>query len=176
LHEQVKSQIVTDGLTGSYNRRYFDRKLPEEMKRCRLRKKPLSLLYADIDHFKSINDRFGHLAGDEVLKRIAHLLSLGVRGADTVARIGGEEFAVIMPETASDQAVAVAKRLVTDIGRDVPPVALMARKKERVTISIGVACFPKVGSRHLALMAKADKSLYQAKKSGRNRVGTPLLV
>ncbi len=176
LHEQVKNQTVTDGLTGIFNRRYFDRQLAVEIKRSRLRKKPLSLLYADIDHFKRVNDRFGHLEGDEVLKRIAHLLSLGVRTADKVARIGGEEFAVLMPDIPLEMAGAVAQRLVTEVERDNSPIPAMARRKERVTISVGVACFPRGGveGRQASLLRKADQSLYQAKRDGRNRVG-PLL-
>ncbi|HJT25482.1 MAG TPA: sensor domain-containing diguanylate cyclase, partial [bacterium] len=109
FHERVKNQTLTDGLTGVFNRRHFDLKLPQEMRRCALGKKPLGLLYVDIDHFKSINDRFGHLEGDEVLKWLAGLLGQGVRGADTVARIGGEEFAVIMPDTSASRVVAVAE-------------------------------------------------------------------
>jgi len=117
----------------------------------------------DIDHFKDYNDEFGHLEGNKVLKGIARLLKKAARSTDTVGRFGGEEFCIIVPEIKKDGAVAFAKRLLNEIA-----TSLLFNKT--VTVSGGVAVFPKDGKTPLDLIKKADMFLYKAKKQGRNRV------
>jgi diguanylate cyclase (GGDEF)-like protein len=169
LHEKITNLTITDPLTGVFNRRYFDRCLSTEILRCQRYNRTCGLLYADIDHFKSVNDRWGHSVGDEVLKSVAFSLRAGVRNLDTVCRIGGEEFAVILPETPVEGMRKVAERLVDHVAG-----TSAAMEAEKVTISIGVSSFPDSAKDFSALVGLADKSLYKAKESGRNRVG-PLL-
>src|ERR1039458_5430331 len=108
LHEKIRNLTIKDGLTGVFNRRYFDNYLPREVLRCRRYKRFLSLLYVDLDHFKRINDLYGHLAGDAVLKHVAERLVKGLRNVDMVVRMGGDEFSVILPEVGPDGAKMVA--------------------------------------------------------------------
>lgn len=171
LHEEVRQLSVTDELTGLFNRRYFERRLEEELVRARRYSRPLSFLYIDLDRFKSINDRFGHTAGDEVLRFCAKLLQTSTRSVDTVARIGGEEFAVLLPETPQEGAVTLAERLVKRFASSRPPLPGL---DTRVTLSIGVAAYPKQKSKD-ELYRVADQRLYQAKALGRNQVG-PLRI
>jgi diguanylate cyclase (GGDEF)-like protein len=157
---------ITDGLTQLYNRRHFDEILYKEIKRFNRRKyTSLALMLIDIDHFKQMNDRYGHLAGDNVLRELATILKQEVRETDTVARYGGEEFAVIMPDTHIDGAAYKADLLrqrvqTVEIRGVEPPI--------RITISIGVAEYVS-GFPH-DLVQAADKALYQAKQDGRNTV------
>ena len=169
-HEEIYRLKTTDGLTGAYNKRYFDEELERELHRFKRYERPLSLIIMDIDHFKRINDEFGHLAGDRVLTQLGLLISTNVRREDTFCRYGGEEFAVLMPEMDLEGAVAVAERLRGLVeeghfsfeGLDLP-----------VTISIGVA--EADGSLHEPddFIRIADQRLYKAKEDGRNRVEPP---
>jgi diguanylate cyclase (GGDEF)-like protein len=166
LHERVVTLTITDSLTGVYNRRYFDDALSFEIKRAARYVHPLALLYADLDNFKTVNDQWGHSTGDEVLRQVAVTLRAGVRNIDIVSRIGGEEFAVILPETPPDKAQLVAERLVKAVSE-----AECVRKIKPVTLSVGIACFPQTTRSPEGLKQAADKSLYTAKQNGRNRVG-----
>ncbi len=166
LHEKVTALTITDPLTGVYNRRYFDHALDFEFKRATRYVRPLGLLYADLDHFKSINDKWGHATGDEVLKKIAVTLRSGLRNIDIVTRIGGEEFAMILPDTACEKARMVAERLVRDVEK--AHESILGRP---ITISVGMACFPETTKDSEGLKLLADRSLYSAKENGRNRVG-----
>ena len=163
LHAKVIELSLTDALTGLHNRRYFDLFLKNEIARSRRFSRSLSVIMVDIDHFKEYNDRFGHLAGDEALQQIARCLSSGRREADVVARIGGEEFAIILSETDTAGAVKVAEKVRTN-------VAEITDLKRQVTISLGVSELGEQLIQTDTLLGLADQALYQAKKKGRNRV------
>jgi two-component system, cell cycle response regulator len=164
----------TDVLTGWHNRRYLQSRLNEELARCRREQTPLTCLMIDVDHFKSVNDRFGHLAGDEVLRQLAHCISGEVRGSDVSARYGGEEFVVLLPGTGVAAGFLLAERIRAAVAAE--PFELPAGSPLPVTVSIGVAEHsPAAEERDLKvagerLLALADVALYEAKAGGRNAV------
>jgi two-component system, cell cycle response regulator len=160
-------QAVTDPLTGLYNRRYLDAHMNSAVARAATTGQPVCMLVFDIDHFKAVNDTYGHDAGDDVLRHFADRLRLGVRGIDLVARYGGEEFVLIMPETDKGFAGTVAERLRTDVEK----VVFSTRSGARipVTVSIGLAEWQS-GDSVESLFRRADEALYAAKRAGRNRV------
>lgn len=162
----LRELAVVDELTGLRNRRYFDRTLQYEVDRMRRYDRALSVVLLDVDHFKSVNDRFGHLVGDEVLKVVARCLERNVRKADLAARYGGEEFALVLPETALAGALHVAERVRESLEQlDVDGL--------KVTASLGVATVEKSWPGDLpGIVRAADQALYQAKRTGRNRVVT----
>jgi diguanylate cyclase (GGDEF)-like protein len=177
VQRKLEEQSITDGLTGLKNRRFFDERLLEEFGRAQRYADPVSLIMLDLDHFKRVNDRYGHQAGDLVLRESADLLRGSLRDPDIPARYGGEEFAVILPKTHVQGALAVAERIWRAIGGTTfrhalgegpgasPPVDL------RVTVSIGVAFFPSKDITSAELLVKfADEALYQAKRTGRNSI------
>ncbi|MFU2208296.1 GGDEF domain-containing protein [Solidesulfovibrio sp. C21] len=172
LFSQVKIRADHDGLTRIHNRRAFDERLVEELRRHQRYHHPLSLLMLDIDHFKTINDRFGHLVGDHVLREVGRLLSDTLRSTDFTARYGGEEFTVILPQTAEEPSRVLAERL-----RGVIEEARFNHDGQdfSITVSIGAATMvPGSLTKRKELLEKADKALYQAKKLGRNQVCTAL--
>jgi len=175
MHERIRDLTIKDGLTGVYNRRYFDNYLPREVLRCRRYKRFLGLLYVDLDHFKAINDSYGHPAGDTVLKHVAHLLVQGLRNVDLVVRLGGDEFAVLLPEVGPDGVKLVGERLFKAITSTPAPVEAMRAKGQGVKVSMGTACFHESMEDHRELIKLADQSLYQAKEAGRNCVGELIL-
>jgi len=156
--EFYRSLSIIDSLTGLYNHRHFQELLSQELARARRYGHSLSLVMADIDHFKEYQDEHGHPAGDEALVEAARAMRQGCRGVDVVARYGGEEFAILMPETPQEAAVQAAERLrrVVDVGG-------------RVTISLGVASYPQDAQDKETLIARADRALYRAKQAGRNQ-------
>jgi diguanylate cyclase (GGDEF)-like protein len=154
---------VTDSLTGLYNRRYLMDTLGNEVRRCLRLKHSFAVLMGDVDHFKHYNDTHGHLAGDEVLRRVAAILRETAREVDTVARYGGEEFFVLLPETTARGAAEVADRIRGRLAQE-------GFAGGKVTISVGVAEFPGHGDTPDGLIAMADAALYQAKEEGRDRV------
>ncbi len=158
-----------DSLTQLRNRRYYDQQLPQELLKASLENQPLCLAVADIDHFKRINDKFGHSVGDGVLKLFANLLSNSVKGRDMVARYGGEEFVVVLPETELEDAFT----LIDGIRVKFKAINLTVRKTGQtignVTSSFGIARF-EPGDDEETLFIRADSLLYQAKKSGRDRI------
>ncbi len=163
--EQVRMQANVDGLTGIFNRRYFETKILEKIAEAGRYGGKMAVLMIDIDRFKAINDEFGHLLGDEVLKQFAATLVRNLRRVDVLCRYGGEEFVVLAPATTGANAALFAeklRRLVEQFGFPGIPRA--------VTISIGVAEFPTHGTSRDALVRAADAALYQAKQLGRNRV------
>ncbi|WP_243362265.1 sensor domain-containing diguanylate cyclase [Fundidesulfovibrio terrae] len=164
----LKRRADRDGLTGLYNRRSFDARLDQELKRHIRHKEGFVLLMADLDHFKAVNDTHGHLAGDAALKHAAHALESGLRSSDFLARYGGEEFAVILPHTGQSQAWMLAERL----RRRVSSITLRyAGRMIPLTISIGMTGFaPGQAATPASLVAQADQALYAAKLAGRNRV------
>jgi two-component system, cell cycle response regulator len=165
-YEQSLSMALTDSLTGVFNRRYVSAHLPRLMERSWESQKPVAILMFDIDHFKAVNDTYGHGVGDEVLREVANRTNRNLRNFDLVARYGGEEFIVVMPD--QDAAYAVAERLRRRVGEETFAVSTQAAEIT-VTISIGVAVVEGVGDTADAILKRADDALYQAKRSGRNR-------
>ncbi len=168
LQNELAKLAKTDGLTGLYNHRVFQEKINEEVMRATRYKRTLFLLMADIDHFKKINDTYGHQVGDMVLKTVADIIKKNVRQLDFPARYGGEEFALILPETDCDNAYKVGERIrraVQDHEFRLPDGRTFS-----VTISIGIACFPIDSKDQEELIKKADSALYRAKEMGRNTV------
>jgi diguanylate cyclase (GGDEF)-like protein len=158
-----------DSLTGLYNRRRFEVILESEFKRAARYQNPLSCLMIDIDHFKNVNDSFGHQGGDTVLREIAQLIQTTIREVDTPARWGGEEFVVLSPNTPKENAVLAAARILNAVTHH----AFSGVKGGKITISIGVAGVPdpSIDSKE-KLVHAADLAMYEAKKKGRNRVET----
>jgi diguanylate cyclase (GGDEF)-like protein len=175
-HEKAVGLSLTDPMTGLYNRRYFDQAVDQEIKRCRRYNRAFSLLLLDIDHFKRVNDTYGHGAGDEIIKQVAALIRKNLRGLDVVARVGGEEFAVILPETPPQNLNTVVQRLLREMRVAKPVVPGMAKKGVRVTFSIGVGIYKGGETGPVKLMKAADKSLYQAKRQGRDRCGAAVTI
>jgi len=163
--ERVKQLAYLDGLTGIFNRRFFEVRIVEEIERARRYGSSMAVIMADIDQFKKLNDEFGHLLGDEVLRQVSSLFHQNLRKIDVVCRYGGEEFALLLTQTSGQQAVAVAEKLRKLVeGWQFPGVPRM------VTLSAGVAIFPEHGTTRDELVRAADNALYCAKQSGRNRV------
>jgi diguanylate cyclase len=167
--EAIRAESLTDPLTGLGNRKYFDRMIEMAVQNALANGEPLSLLMFDIDHFKSFNDSYGHLTGDQVLRLVGMSLKQTIKGQDITARYGGEEFAVVLPNTALRQALTVADHIRRAV------MAKELKKKStgeilgRVTISVGVSML-KPGDDTDALIERADGCLYAAKRNGRNRV------
>ena len=159
---------ITDGLTQCFIKRYIDQLLKDELTRAKRYGRPLSVLMLDIDHFKTINDRFGHQQGDSVLAEIGHIIRTSVREVDSPARYGGEEFLIIMPETEGAQTVAMAERIRQIIEKH--EFRSLDDKPMRLTASIGIATFPHNALSEEGLVRKADMALYKSKEDGRNRV------
>lgn len=170
-YERSMSLALTDTLTGLYNRRYASSHLAAVLEQALTSGKPLGLLMVDIDHFKAINDTHGHAAGDEVLRAVANRLSRHLRPFDTVARWGGEEFVVIMPEADLEVATSVAERLRKKVASG--PIDISGSAGElTVTVSIGVAVTSPGNTAMDEMLRAADAALYLAKRSGRNRIAT----
>ncbi|MEN3350541.1 MAG: diguanylate cyclase [Bradyrhizobium sp.] len=167
--EAIRAESLTDPLTGLGNRKYFDRSIDMAVQSALASAEPLSLLMFDIDHFKSFNDSYGHLTGDQVLRLVAQSLKQTIKGQDITARYGGEEFAVVLPNTALRQALTVADHIRRAV------MAKELKKKStgeilgRVTISVGVSMLKPADDTD-SLIERADACLYAAKRAGRNRV------
>ncbi len=168
-NEGLLTFAFTDYLTGLKTRGYFEQQLELELKRCERRKTSLALLMLDIDFFKSLNDRYGHHVGDQVLRDVASLLTKDMREVDTVARYGGEEFVIILPETTAFSATRVAQRIRHSI-EQAKFFAGSANVVEHLTISIGIAVYPQDARFKRDLIECADAALYDAKSRGRNQV------
>lgn len=169
LLKQVEIMAITDQLTGIYNRRQVETILQKEFRTASRYKTPVSCIMIDIDHFKTINDAFGHHAGDAVLKEIAKIIAESAREADIVARWGGEEFIIILPQTKKEEALQAATRILKAIPEhnfpDIPD--------ERITVSIGITSIPHPSlniDTEEKLIHTADCALYEAKRKGRNRI------
>ncbi|MHB9154308.1 MAG: diguanylate cyclase [Endomicrobiales bacterium] len=171
LYEHTKKMVITDPLTNTYNYGYFQTRLREEIQRSERLNHSFTLVMADIDEFKSLNDQYGHPGGDGALKEIARIMKESIRGIDIVCRYGGDEFALIFPQTDKTETVTVIERMRSEIekrdfgsivGEDAPLLKLSA--------SFGCAVYPADSRYSEQLIAQADQALYAAKKSGRNRI------
>ncbi|MBI3947569.1 MAG: diguanylate cyclase [Armatimonadetes bacterium] len=168
LNAQLATLSFTDGLTGLWNRRYLNQRLDEEVRRARRAAQPLSCLMVDLDHFKGINDRFGHQQGDLVLQMVAGAIRQAVRSSDVVGRYGGEEFCIITPAADLEGAAQIGERIRAGVAEG---AVVVDDEAIRVTVSVGVAQLGEEGDA-TALVAAADQALYAAKAAGRNRVIT----
>ena len=166
-HEEIYQLATHDALTELYNRRHFIEMADKEIARAMRHQRPLSLCIVDVDLFKPVNDRYGHISGDEVLRRIAGLLRGHARSDDLAARIGGEEFALLLSECDATAATAFAERLREAVAAT---TFVLGGEPQRITISIGIAELAPERAERTALMAAADAALYRAKSEGRNRV------
>lgn len=168
LQKALLELTVTDGLTSLKNRRAFEQELIDAYEHGRRYDRALAIAIIDLDHFKNINDTFGHQAGDAVLRSVAQVLDHGTRQSDFVARIGGEEFAIILPETELEEAVRFAEKIRTTLENSTIRTGDVAH---HVTVSIGIAAMPHSSVRSgEELYHAADQALYRAKARGRNRV------
>ncbi|MFH1061605.1 MAG: diguanylate cyclase [Candidatus Omnitrophota bacterium] len=168
LYGEVKNLAITDGLTGLFNHRYFQTNITSEVIRVHRYPRPLSLIMFDIDYFKTFNDTYGHPMGDLVLSEIAKAIKKNVRKVDIACRYGGEEFAVILPETKINEAILVAEKIRTSVEKMRFNTG-QGIKKEKVTVSGGVAQF-KSGMSKEDFVRCADDSLYKAKNEGKNKI------
>lgn len=171
--EQLKQMAIKDSLTGTYNRRFFQQRLEEEFLRSQRYHRPLSVIMMDIDYFKQVNDQAGHLAGDKILIHTAQTLTRSLRRVDVIARYGGDEFGILLPETTHNDTLSLAERLLEHIKKD---SVYFEGAELNVTVSIGVASLgPGIHSTE-DLVIRADQALYQAKSLGRNRVYSGLAL
>jgi two-component system cell cycle response regulator len=170
LYERVHKMAIQDGLTGAYNHTHFHDLLKQELMRSQRYRRPFGVVMMDIDHFKKVNDAFGHQVGDEALRALANRCREELRETDVLGRYGGEEFVVLLPETGLKRAIMVAERL----RRSVAEMSLSTEKGPlKMTISIGVTAWPDCGADDPSgIIARADAALYNAKHRGRNRVAT----
>jgi diguanylate cyclase (GGDEF)-like protein len=165
LRERLRNQALRDPLTGLYNRRFLEEMLERFTLEAERRHSPLAAVMVDLDHFKRLNDQFGHATGDAVLRQVANTVLAGLRGSDVACRYGGEELALLMPDCSQTEAEAKAEQLrlaIEDFARD--------GRLPKVTASFGVAGLPEATTRTDELLRLADGALYQAKQQGRNRV------
>ena len=161
-NEQLRRLAVTDELTGLSNRRAFEDRLQVEFSMARRRRRELSVLILDVDNFKNINDRFGHAAGDEVLRKLGKLLKTTVRLPDLAVRYGGEEFVILLPESGEEGALGLSRRLLNRVAEE-------SWDNEPITISIGMAALNQSMESGLEIVTLADEALYAAKRAGKNR-------
>jgi diguanylate cyclase (GGDEF)-like protein/PAS domain S-box-containing protein len=167
LNQVLLRQAIHDGLTGLFNRSYLDDSLPREIARCLRDGSSIALLILDVDHFKTINDTFGHDAGDQVLRSVAELVRGMVRAGDLPCRFGGDEIVAVMPGANEEEAILVAERIRERVGGE---HFSSSAGEISVTVSIGVSVFPAHGDTAADLFRAADRALYEAKDGGRNRV------
>jgi diguanylate cyclase (GGDEF)-like protein len=166
-HEEIYRMTIVDGLTQIHNKRFLYEQLEKEIIRARRHERDLSILMFDIDYFKRINDQYGHLAGDYVLRELARVVQERIRRDEVFARYGGEEFVILLPETGLDGAVALAENLRSKVAEH---SFVFQNERIPVTISIGCARLQEGDKTATDLIQRADEKLYEAKRSGRNKV------
>ncbi len=169
VQENLEKLTITDPLTGLYNRRHFDKLIHDELTHATLSRSRSAFIMLDIDHFKAVNDQFGHLAGDQVLVTLASLMREELRQFDLIWRIGGEEFVIFLPETKCKQAILVAERFRTRIAEK---TFSFEENEVQLTVSLGVACTEDPIVRLTELFDQADQAMYAAKQAGRNQVAS----
>jgi len=167
LFEKMQEMAITDSLTGLYNRRYFYMILGNEIERAKRYQSSLTLIMIDIDHFKLVNDKFGHLAGDQVLRSVSDVCKKLLRHTDNMFRIGGEEFMIILPETNQEEALKVAKRIRSTVAEN---TFKTKKGSVKITVSIGVSEYGENNPASNEFIESADRTMYDAKKAGRNCV------
>jgi diguanylate cyclase (GGDEF)-like protein len=168
LSKLNQDSALQDALTGLYNRRYFEERLDAEVKRSQRSEQPVSLVLMDVDHFKRINDTYGHPAGDATLREVAQKVKAAVRSVDVVCRYGGEEIAVILPSCSMEEAREVAERARSAVEATQGGSGMAF--PEPITLSAGIASCPVPFTTPTGLTKAADAALYEAKRKGRNRV------
>lgn len=168
--ERLRRLSVTDELTGLLNRRYFFNRLAQEISKSKRKERPFSLLILDVDHFKHINDTYGHLEGDEVLRVIANVLLKSVRDMDIVTRYAGDEFIAILPEAVKEDAIPVAHRILEETSKLKFSNPKLPGNTFTIGVSVGISTFPADGATATELIEQADQGLYTAKQKGRGRV------
>lgn len=168
LKEELRLQSITDYLTGAYNRRYFVKACANEFKRSKRYDLDLSLILLDIDWFKSINDNYGHLVGDEVLVKLAQICNKLKRTEDTFCRVGGEEFVIILPHTNTENAIKLANRIAAYQKEN--PLHGNFEGEIQITFSIGVSSLKQSDENYEAIFSRADDAMYESKDTGRNKV------
>ena len=168
LHEDLYSSSVRDGLTGAFNKRFLLERMEEEFSHAKRHQRSLALMVLDIDHFKKVNDTFGHSAGDQVLVMTAEHIMGQLRAEDILARYGGEEFVVVMRDTDLPTATRIGERLREGL---MAQTVMFEGTPIQITVSIGITAMPPMrASSAMEFFVRADRLLYQAKNSGRNRV------
>jgi diguanylate cyclase (GGDEF)-like protein len=170
LHEALRQESIRDPLTGLFNRRFMEETLAKEINRADRTTHSLAVVMLDLDHFKSINDTFGHDGGDKALRRLSLLLKANMRGSDIICRYGGEEFTLILPDASMLDAFQRMEQLRKDIKQLV--IQHHGKSMDQFSGSFGIAVFPEHGSTGETLLKAADEALYRAKQSGRDRVLT----
>jgi diguanylate cyclase (GGDEF)-like protein len=168
MEDELKHMATHDPLTGLYNRNVLDQRLNDEIHRASRYNHAMSVFMLDIDHFKPINDTYGHGIGDTVLRNFSKVLESSIRNTDYAARYGGEEFVVILPETPLPKAEELAERLRNKVAEY--PFPIEDDKDLNLTVSIGIATFPEHAQTGQELLEVADSAMYAAKKAGRNQV------
>jgi diguanylate cyclase (GGDEF)-like protein len=168
LRISLRQQSIRDPLTDLFNRRYLEETLDRELRRATRLQRPVGVVMMDLDHFKSFNDRFGHEAGDLLLRELGKLLKKHIRGGDVACRYGGEEFALILPDISMEDVRQRAEQLRAEI-KDMD-IKYREATLESITLSLGVAMFPDHGNTGSLLLRAADTALYEAKRMGRDRV------
>ena len=166
---RLNSEATTDALTKVHNRRAFDMDIAQSISSSKMDNRPLCMLLLDIDHFKQFNDKFGHMIGDKVLRFVATLLKKSIKGSDMVARFGGEEFAILLPETDYQGAMTVAENIRDKLAKQTLSDSAEKMQLGTITVSVGTACYH-FGEEAEELIHRADRCMYEAKRQGRNRV------
>lgn len=167
-YRRVSELVVTDDLTGLHNARHFHELLEYELDRCRRYKSQVSLLFFDLDHFKGVNDRFGHLVGSRMIAEVGHLVKRHIRSSDRAARYGGDEYVIVLPNTGKQGAMAVANNLLDHLREH--PFMTDSNERIAITASFGVATFPDDSIDRTTLIRAADSAMYEAKEAGRDGV------
>jgi len=174
LYRRMAQNAATDPLTGLANHGCFMERLEQEIHRAQRYHHPLAVIFADLDHFKQVNDTYGHHAGDLALQKVSRTLEHSVRDIDLVARYGGEEFVVLLPETTLEHAALLAERLLFNVSQIQLP--FLEKDRRRLTLSCGVAAFPETCATANGLLNGADQAMYRAKYEGRDQVGLATLL